>query len=81
MKYNPWEDKQCINEYCNKYADDFDYFIAENYPSDYRTSNYEKFELSYCEANEHDFLDFALEFENELEYAEADKRNDTLEDK
>lgn len=76
MKFDPWTDKQCMANFCQENACDFDYFIAENYPSDYRTSNHEKFELSYCEANEGEYLDFALNFEEELELDEADKRNE-----
>ena len=80
MKYNPWTDKQCQADYCNKNYSDFDQWIAENHPSDYRT-NHEKFELSYCEANESDFLEFAANYDEDLELEQADKDNEALKER
>lgn len=79
--YNPWDDKQCQADYCEENSTDFDYWIADNHPSDYRTSSMEKYELSYCEACEHDFLEFAANYEESLELDQADDDNEALKEK
>lgn len=78
---DPWEDKRLMNEYCYEHADDFDYFIAENYPSDYRTSNYEQLEESYCEKNWCKFLDFAANYYDDQILENADNMNNLREEK
>jgi len=65
--YNAWDDKQLMADFCQENGDDFDMFIAENYSSDYRTSNYEQFELSYCEKNSSEYAEFALKNSEALE--------------
>lgn len=77
MKHDPWTDKQCQTNYCKENGTDFDYFVADRFPSDYMTSNHEKFELDYCETNEDDFLEFAREYQKpDVEIDPQDKADD-----
>lgn len=83
MKYDPWEDKQIQCNFCWENNTDFDQWIADNHPSDYRTSR-EKYELSYCEANKKEFLKFVEKYNDEEEIDPQDKAdddNETLKEK
>lgn len=78
MKYDPWSDDRCTTEFIERNAEDFDLWCCENgIHHDYACDH----ELDYLEAHEDDFLDFALEFEEELKIDEAEKMNDLRNDK
>lgn len=57
---DPFDNKTLMSEFCYENDLDFDYWIAEK-GEDPRFVNKEKYELSYCEANEQEFLKFAEE--------------------
>lgn len=73
---DPWEDKSLMNEFCYKYADDFDYFIADKFSEDPRFVNKEYYEEDYCEANSGSFLDFAANYYEDQKFVEGDRKND-----
>lgn len=74
--FDPWENEGIQAAYCKDNESDFDLWIAENHPSDYRTSGREDFELSYCEANTEDFEKFAEKYDEEaLNWREKFKFN------
>lgn len=55
---DPFDNKQLIADFCYENDLDFDFFIAEK-GEDPRFTNRERYELSYCEFNEEEFLKFA----------------------
>jgi hypothetical protein len=76
--YDPYEDTQCIAFFCEERSDDFDLWFAEhaNHPA-----KKEHYELAYCESHEHAFLEFACRYHESDLQDQADRLNDSIQDR
>lgn len=78
MNWDPYNDKQCISEYCELHEGDFQDFIKYNTEVEYDHPQ-EFWEQWYCEINSLDFLEFANRY---LEsYLEAQSERERYEDR
>lgn len=70
-KYDPWSDQDCIDAFVNKWEQEFNEYCAEFGLS---PNNDPEPAFNFCELNESQFLDFAHNFEKDLEDAEGERR-------
>lgn len=65
-EFDPWTDLDCQQQFCLENGEDFDLWLS-NKGIDPRFDDNSKYELSYCEKNEAEYLKFAAKYEKSLE--------------
>ncbi len=77
--FNPWDDEDCIQAFIEKNSEDFDLYVA-NKGEDTRQNN-ERYWVSYCEAHESEFSNFAYEYHQDDIATQDEFKNDLREDR
>lgn len=72
MKYNPWLDKECIEDFCDRNEKDFiEWSHSKNVGPTIETM--QTVEKEYCRINTEQFLIFAANYEEDLELCRGDE--------